>query len=142
MLDPKVDLRLHRRPVRVLLGFLTGFLSGPLIALLLVLAPAGRLFGPTPCYDCGGVALLIGLCCGPVVGLAVAWFALALQRWHWGRAGPRSSRWCAEPEQSSEQPISRGNGGEQVVPETGITRSTDSPPQGPASSSVKRDKPG
>jgi hypothetical protein len=146
MPDPKLDLVLHRRPARVLVGFLAGLLFGPVFALVLALAPSSRWLGPRACYDAGPMAVMIGGCCGPAVGLAVALFALALQRWKWGRERPHSIRWCPEPERSPDQQSRGGNGEERVLPETSITRSTDSTQQGPASawacSWVKPDKPG
>ena len=106
MSDPKLDLLLHRRPVRASVGFLAGLLLGPLIGYLLVHAPSSEWLGPYSFYmvDCEFLAVLMGVCFGTVVGLTVALFVSGLQRWKWERAEPDSGPWCSEPEKVLDQP--------------------------------------
>lgn len=60
---------------------------GPLIAYVLVHQPDSEVLGPYPPYieDASQTAMMIGLCCGPPVGLIIALMAQKLQRWIRGK---------------------------------------------------------
>ena len=126
MPGPKLDQLLHRRPVRVSVGFLTGLLFGPSIAYLLVHAPSNEWLGPYPPYvdDCAVMAAMIGVCCGLAVGLIVPLLALNLQRWKWRWSDPASVPWYPAPEGTPDRPDRGINGDERFSRRTDITGPT------------------
>jgi len=87
MSEPSQNLRLPRR-VRVLLGVNVGSLFGPLFAGILAHFPRSYWLGGDPA-ESGNTSfvfltsVILGLCLGPTIGLAVSLVALGFQVWWW-----------------------------------------------------------
>src|SRR5262245_52193309 len=124
MPDPKLDPLLHRRPVRVSVGLVAGLFFGPLITFLLAFAPRSELLGPYV-VDGAIIAVMIWGWCGPVVGLAVALFALGIQRLKWRWSGLGSDAWYSEPEGVPNQSDRGIDGDGRITRRTNIADSMD-----------------
>ena len=124
MPDPKLDLLLTRRPLRLSVGLLAGLFFGPFITLLLAFAPSSELLGPYV-VDGAIIALMIWGWCGPVVGIAVALFALGIQRLKWRWSGSSSDAWYSEPEGAPNQSDRGINGDGCITRRTNIADSMD-----------------
>ena len=88
MSEPSNNLGLPRR-IRVSLGLLVGLIFAPLFAGILAQLPKSEWMGADP-VDTGsgvdfvvGTSVILGLCLGPSVGLAVSVVALGFQVWWW-----------------------------------------------------------
>jgi MFS family permease len=128
MYDPKLDQLVHRRPVRVSVGFLAGLLFGPLIAEFLLHAPTSEWLGPYPLYTdipLFIVAAMMGGCAGPAVGLTVALFVWGVQRWKWRRSESALGRWGSEPEGWLDLPDRRISSDGRILRRTNIRGSMD-----------------
>jgi hypothetical protein len=68
---------------------------------------------------------MFGGCCGLVVGLAVALFALGIQRLKWRLSGPGSDAWYSEPEGAPNQSDRGINGDGRITRRTNIADSMD-----------------
>jgi hypothetical protein len=87
MSEPSQNLRLPRR-IRVLLGAIVGLFFGPLFAGILAHLPRSYLLGGDPAESGNtnfvfGTSVILGLCLGPTIGLAVSLVALGFQVWWW-----------------------------------------------------------